>query len=377
MTPRVRICVLRRDESAADVIQLARAHRAPPVPGDRARRWTTSSASCTSSRRSACRGERRADVPVAALMADAAAGAGDRAARHAAASSCAQPACRWPWWSTSTAARPAWSPSRTWSRRSSARSPTSTTGAAPAACSGCGDGSWLVPGVLRPDEVLEAGPGSRIPDGPAVRDRGRVRHAVLGRMPDVGDGSRSTGRRAAGGADGRPPGRPAPARARSSRTTTSGRDEVTGTLLLSAAAAPAERVLRRRGVRRDLGPALADRAARRGGPARGPDRAVGDGARAADAGRLAARHHDLLARSWARRRAGHRTTCSRARSSGPGMPDGRAAPDGVRRGAGPGGLPARGDRRDGAEEPRVRRSGPRGAAARAAAGRRVPACSPC
>ena len=44
-------------------------------------------------------------------------------------------ACRWRWWSTSSATCPGWSRSRTWSRRSSARSATSTTRAsrAPAA----------------------------------------------------------------------------------------------------------------------------------------------------------------------------------------------------------------------------------------------------
>ena len=51
-----------------------------------------------------------------------------RGARPAAADAAAR-ASTWRWWSTSSAASTGWSPSRTWSRRSSARSRTSTTSA--------------------------------------------------------------------------------------------------------------------------------------------------------------------------------------------------------------------------------------------------------
>ena len=57
--------------------------------------------------------------------------AGVQARRRPAAARCRRPAPTWRSWSTSTAAPPAWSPSRTSSRRSSARSPTSTTWSGP------------------------------------------------------------------------------------------------------------------------------------------------------------------------------------------------------------------------------------------------------
>ncbi|SKC35449.1 hemolysin family protein [Krasilnikoviella flava] len=48
------------------------------------------------------------------------------------------------------------------------------------------DGSWVVPGVLRPDE-LEERTGLVVPEGPAYETLGGLVMAELGRVPDVGD----------------------------------------------------------------------------------------------------------------------------------------------------------------------------------------------
>jgi CBS domain containing-hemolysin-like protein len=48
------------------------------------------------------------------------------------------------------------------------------------------DGSWVVPGVLRPDE-LEERTGLAVPEGPAYETLGGLVMAVLGRVPEVGD----------------------------------------------------------------------------------------------------------------------------------------------------------------------------------------------
>ena len=62
---------------------------------------------------------------------------------------CATPACTWRSWSTSTAGPMVWRPSRIWSRRSSARSRTSTTRSCRRRSSRCGDG------VLEADARVE------------------------------------------------------------------------------------------------------------------------------------------------------------------------------------------------------------------------------
>lgn len=48
------------------------------------------------------------------------------------------------------------------------------------------DGSWIVPGVLRPDELVE-GTGLQVPDGSAYETLGGLVMAELGRLPEVGD----------------------------------------------------------------------------------------------------------------------------------------------------------------------------------------------
>jgi CBS domain containing-hemolysin-like protein len=48
------------------------------------------------------------------------------------------------------------------------------------------DGSWVVPGVLRPDE-LEETTGLEVPEGPAYETLGGLVMSELGRVPDVGD----------------------------------------------------------------------------------------------------------------------------------------------------------------------------------------------
>ncbi|MCK9795772.1 hemolysin family protein [Isoptericola sp. 4D.3] len=48
------------------------------------------------------------------------------------------------------------------------------------------DGSWVVPGVLRPDE-LEERTGLVVPEGPAYETLGGLVMAELGRVPEVGD----------------------------------------------------------------------------------------------------------------------------------------------------------------------------------------------
>jgi CBS domain containing-hemolysin-like protein len=49
-----------------------------------------------------------------------------------------------------------------------------------------GDGSWLVPGLMRPDEVRDQ-IGFDVPDGPAYETLGGFVMALLGRVPEVGD----------------------------------------------------------------------------------------------------------------------------------------------------------------------------------------------
>jgi CBS domain containing-hemolysin-like protein len=48
------------------------------------------------------------------------------------------------------------------------------------------DGSWLVPGLLRPDEVRER-TGFDMPDGHAYETMGGLVMATLGRLPRLGD----------------------------------------------------------------------------------------------------------------------------------------------------------------------------------------------
>lgn len=52
------------------------------------------------------------------------------------------------------------------------------------------DGSWSVPGVLRPDE-LEETTGVTVPEGPSYETLGGLVMAALGRLPEVGDEVRS------------------------------------------------------------------------------------------------------------------------------------------------------------------------------------------
>jgi CBS domain containing-hemolysin-like protein len=48
------------------------------------------------------------------------------------------------------------------------------------------DGTWAVPGVLRPDELAET-TGLRVPEGPAYETLGGLVMARLGRLPEAGD----------------------------------------------------------------------------------------------------------------------------------------------------------------------------------------------
>jgi CBS domain containing-hemolysin-like protein len=48
------------------------------------------------------------------------------------------------------------------------------------------DGAWLVPGLMRPDEVRDK-TGVDVPDGPAYETLGGFVMAGLGRIPQVGD----------------------------------------------------------------------------------------------------------------------------------------------------------------------------------------------
>jgi CBS domain containing-hemolysin-like protein len=48
------------------------------------------------------------------------------------------------------------------------------------------DGSWVVPGVMRPDELREKA-GLVVPEGPAYETLGGLLMARLGRLPEVGD----------------------------------------------------------------------------------------------------------------------------------------------------------------------------------------------
>jgi CBS domain containing-hemolysin-like protein len=48
------------------------------------------------------------------------------------------------------------------------------------------DGAWLVPGLMRPDEVRDK-TGIDVPDGPAYETLGGFMMAALGRIPQLGD----------------------------------------------------------------------------------------------------------------------------------------------------------------------------------------------
>ena len=96
--------------------------------------------------------------------------------------SSARRACRWPWSPTNTAEPPAFSRSRTWSRSWSARSPTSTTRRATRA-ELLPDGTWLLPGTLRPDEIAEI-TDVLLPESGAYETVAGLLIARLGRMPE-------------------------------------------------------------------------------------------------------------------------------------------------------------------------------------------------
>jgi hypothetical protein len=125
-----------------------------------------------------------------------------------------------------------------------------------------------------------------------------------------------------------------------------------------AGRAPAgQLLLRRRRVRCGRGQALADRTTCRRGLGRGQDRAVRDGARVADAGDLSARHHRVLAAPGQCGRTGHPPPARRP-ARGARHPRGTVIDDLLRPRPRRRHLPARGHRRDGAEEPRPGSLGP-------------------
>ena len=238
---------------------------------------------------------------------------------------------------------------------------------------------WRVSGLLRIDEVAED-TGFRAPEGEYETIGGLVLQE-LGHIPEAGRVGRADGvrpRRPAGrpgalaghgGADGRQADRPAradqagPPRRPETRT-----DALMGDILGGAADRPAarrERVLRRRGVRADLGAPRPARSPCRTGQAQRGHGDPGGREPVGDAGRRAAGHHRLLDPAGPRRRA-----CGGAparEAVRPARHARRRAAHGVvrhrdhdRRGA------ACAARRDGAEEHRDRGPGVGGDAAGAA-----------
>ena len=129
-----------------------------------------------------------------------------------------------------------------------------------------------------------------------------------------------------------------------------------------------QRVFRRRRIRDHLGPAVADRTARRSRIACRAHGALGDGARDPHARDDPARHHGVLAAHPERLRAGDPR--SRLEAARPAAPrGGRRRDDLVRRRPARGVVPARDLRRNGAEERLVLGAGACGAHPRPAAGR--------
>ena len=125
------------------------------------------------------------------------------------------------------------------------------------------DGSWTVPGLWRPDEVKRR-TGTEIPEGPAYETTGGFLMSELGRVPrsvTVRDGRLGDHRhRDGGGRVDRLRFMPGPRRVRSARPPTSQRPTRRGGASESRSRpghrpAARQRVLRRRRVRRDGGPA--------------------------------------------------------------------------------------------------------------------------
>ena len=186
-----------------------------------------------------------------------------------------------------------------------------------------GDG-WRVSGLLRIDEVAEA-TDFRAPEGDyeTIGGAGDARAGPHPRRGRDGGADRLRHRRPARrtaalagdrGADGRQAdrsGRPG-ARSRPSR---GGGTRTDGRLLRGAAdpaADPGQRVLRRRGVRADLGAPRPPRGAGRAGQAQRGHRHPGRREPVGDARRRAAGHHALLDRAGPRRRARGRAPAAHA-----------------------------------------------------------------
>ena len=348
--------------------------RFPVVDDDAA---TTSSASCTSRRRSPCRASGATAVPV---------GRPDGRRRRACPRPCASTRCS----SQLRAAGPADGRRRRRVRRHRRRRHArgrrrgarrrgrrrARPHAAPASC-GCATARCVVPGLLRPDELRDARrprrPGRTASTRPSAgfvmaRARPGARRSATRSTVDRARCCGSSGWTAAGSTG---CGRAGAAGRAARRAAVSGGTRAAArrsALLLAAtrsSSAPSSPSSPR-------GAARSSRSPTRGAGAR-PDDAVGDGAR------LAACWPAPSSASRSARWASARSPSRRSPHllEGP-FAAARAAaracvhPIAFALGAGRRRLPARRARRDGAEEPRVRRARPGGADARAAAGRRGP-----
>jgi len=183
MTPRVRCTPIERSDSAEDVVRLARrtGHSRFPVTGDD---WDDVDGLVHVKRAIAVPHQRRADVPVSALMVDALMVPETirldplllmlRGARHQMAVVVDE------YGGTSGLVTLEDVVEEIVGEVSDEHDRTRTTG------HNSPDGSWTVPGLWRPDEVRDR-VRAPVPDGPAYETIGGYVMACLGRVPMVGD----------------------------------------------------------------------------------------------------------------------------------------------------------------------------------------------
>ena len=183
MTPRVRTLSLEENDRAIQVIELARQSghsRFPVLDAEDTVVGTVHVKNAV-----ALPVHERPTTRVKHLMVKPIGGARLAAARPAARAAARRTASSSRSCSTSTAATPASSPSRTSSRRSSGTSPTSTTGSGDQV-QRRRDGSWLISGLLRPDEVEDL-TGVALPESEDYDTVAGLVLQVLGRIPRRGD----------------------------------------------------------------------------------------------------------------------------------------------------------------------------------------------
>jgi hypothetical protein len=183
MTPHVDVHALHASATAADVANLTLVPPATRASPSTAPAWTTSPASSTSRTSSPWRRTNAPELRSPSWQTNPC--WYPTACRWTGCwTSCATPG-RWPWSSTNTAARPASSPWRTSSRKSSERSATNTTPPNSPTSPTSHPGVWGTDGSVRRDQL--AAIGLPVPDGPYETIAGLVA-TRLERIPAAGDG---------------------------------------------------------------------------------------------------------------------------------------------------------------------------------------------